>query len=519
LRNLVRGLFVAAAMLAFQTTPAVAAVPPNDDFDSATVVSSLPFTDTEDVSEATRAADDPYTSGWPNVWYVFTPAADTSLELDTTGSNTSTDVCVYEGIRGALSPVACSPDGFDSHFFAELKGGVTYHIMVDITSSCCGQSLTLSLRDRTVANDDFDAAQQIDTLPYDDTRDVLRATAAADDPWCLQSSTSSVWYRYTPASDITVAADTAGSDYDTRLCAYYGSRGALNEIASSDVANGTWSAAFTVALQGGTTYWFMVSTNQPDASTLRFSLQETEPLPPVANDDFDAATPITDTPFDQTLDVSGATAAADDPTDCYSTRGSVWYAFTPTSSGTLDISTTGSSYDTAVAVYEGSRGYLWQDACDISQASLQVTAGITYYVFVAALNGSPGTLQLSATFTPAPPPLTLTLTYDPQAVVDEQSGKATVTGTVTCSRNVRTTILVSISQQLGNSATRTGTGNGGATCSTKAVTRFAVTVSSTSTPGLSDGPANIRLVGTGCDANGCAKTTTSGGIQLVKKLK
>ena len=60
------------------------------------------------------------------------------------------------------------------------------------------------------------------------------------------------------------------------------------------------------------------------------------------------------------------------------------YAFTPTSSGTLDIATAGSSYDTAVAVCEGSRGNLWQDACDNSQASLQVTAGITYYVRVSA---------------------------------------------------------------------------------------------------------------------------------------
>ena len=187
MRKLLRGALVACALFLLQAAPALAAAPANDDFDSATVVSALPFGETEDVSEATRAPDDPYTSFWPNVWYRFTPAKDTSLELDTTGSNTSTDVCVYTGIRGALGPVACSPDGFDSHFFAELKGGVTYYVMVDITSGCCGQTLTLALRDRTVANDDFDSAQTIDSLPYTDTRDVLRATVAPDDP-CTDNS-------------------------------------------------------------------------------------------------------------------------------------------------------------------------------------------------------------------------------------------------------------------------------------------------------------------------------------------
>ena len=111
-------------------------------------MTALPFSETEDVSEATRAPDDPYTSGWPNVWYRFTPTTDTSLELDTTGSNTSTDVCVYRGTRGALGQVACSSDGVYAHFFAELEGGVTYYVMVDSTAACCPQSLTLSLRDR-----------------------------------------------------------------------------------------------------------------------------------------------------------------------------------------------------------------------------------------------------------------------------------------------------------------------------------------------------------------------------------
>jgi hypothetical protein len=63
LRTLLRGALVASAFFVLHAAPALAAAPPNDDFDNATVVAALPFTDTEDVSEATRAPDDPYTSG------------------------------------------------------------------------------------------------------------------------------------------------------------------------------------------------------------------------------------------------------------------------------------------------------------------------------------------------------------------------------------------------------------------------------------------------------------------------
>jgi hypothetical protein len=90
LKALIRGAVVSSAFFVLHAAPALAAAPPNDDFDNATSVTALPFTETEDFSEATRAPDDPYTSGWPKVWYRFTPTTDTSLELDTTGSNTST---------------------------------------------------------------------------------------------------------------------------------------------------------------------------------------------------------------------------------------------------------------------------------------------------------------------------------------------------------------------------------------------------------------------------------------------
>jgi hypothetical protein len=49
---------------------------PNDDFDSAAIISSLPFNDTVDAAAATVAPDDPTDCAGTDVhtvWYAFTP--------------------------------------------------------------------------------------------------------------------------------------------------------------------------------------------------------------------------------------------------------------------------------------------------------------------------------------------------------------------------------------------------------------------------------------------------------------
>lgn len=111
------------------------------------------------------------------------------------------------------------------------------------------------------------------------------------------------------------------------------------------------------------------------------------------------------------------------------------------------------------------------------------------------------------------------MTYVSPAAVDELTGTAVVNGTIRCSRSVKATVTVSIGQQLGNSPARTGIGKSTVGCAAKLATAFAITVASTSSPGLSDGPATVRLVATGCDALGCGKAATSGNLELVKKLK
>ena len=124
-----------------------------------------------------------------------------------------------------------------------------------------------------------------------------------------------------------------------------------------------------------------------------------EGQPPAPNDDFDSATVISSIPYSDVGDVLGATLDSDDPyfTQCYAGKGdkTVWYKYIPGSSGWVRVNTTGSSYDTMVAVWTGTRGNLFSLACNDDDVGGQqsdlvwyLEAGTTYYIEVAQWTSS-----------------------------------------------------------------------------------------------------------------------------------
>ena len=138
----------------------------------------------------------------------------------------------------------------------------------------------------------------------------------------------------------------------------------------------------------------------------------------VTNDDFNYATVITTSPY--TLlgySTTLATTSSDDPTlpaGCGSGQGanSVWWTFTPNSTGALAVSTSGSNYDTLLAIWTGTRGHLVPvtGGCNdnvnpppdyTSAVNLpSVVPGTKYYIEVVqpgSLNTG-GSLNLSVTF-------------------------------------------------------------------------------------------------------------------------
>lgn len=132
------------------------------------------------------------------------------------------------------------------------------------------------------ANDDFDAAVVIAGLPFTESVSTSEATSAADDPppSCVDGVGHTVWYQFTPSADIRLDANTFGSDYDTVLLIYTGTRGALTEIACNDDVLGLQSRATFDAL-AGVTYFFMVGGLGEGSGNLVFNLDVAQPLPEI----------------------------------------------------------------------------------------------------------------------------------------------------------------------------------------------------------------------------------------------
>jgi hypothetical protein len=171
-------------------------------------------------------------------------------------------------------------------------------------------------------------------------------------------------------------------------------------------------------------------------------------IQPLANDDFDNATPITGVLFTDSIDTRGATPAADDPTDCYGTNASVWYVFTPGSDTQIQVDISYSNYYAVVAIYKVTRGGLSLIACsDYPCLTIDAIAGETYYFMVTAPYGTGGDLVLSLDV--APPPLTIDLTIDSNGLVDKKAGVTTISGMLTSSEPASAYVYVEVRQKAG----------------------------------------------------------------------
>ena len=124
------------------------------------------------------------------------------------------------------------------------------------------------------ANDDFDNATPITVLPFTAFSNTREATPSTDDPTDCYGTNASVWYELTSITNIRIQVDTFGSDYDTVVAVYTGTRGSLNLIACWDYP------CFTLDVQAGETYYFMVTSYYGMGGNLVFSVDVAPPPPP-----------------------------------------------------------------------------------------------------------------------------------------------------------------------------------------------------------------------------------------------
>lgn len=120
------------------TGPAAVAQPANDEIANATVIPTLPYTDTVNTQDAAIAEGDPIgCHSVATVWYTFTPTETTAIGVDTIGSTYDTTLSVYSGGPGDYELVACIDDFFG------LQSGVAFTAFAGEqyligAGTCCG---------------------------------------------------------------------------------------------------------------------------------------------------------------------------------------------------------------------------------------------------------------------------------------------------------------------------------------------------------------------------------------------
>ena len=182
--TLVGLVFLSPGVLRAQAAP-----PNNDDFDMATVIAGLPFSDTLNTTEATMAVDDPdfgCGSQTSSVWYTFTPFTDIWIYTDTNGSSYNTSLGVFTGTRGSLSLVTNNCSSGSTQF--QAVAGVTYYFMIDgwysgYPAPTPGGDLAFHVSEiPSPANDNFANATVVSALPFSEQADTNWATTEAGEP-------------------------------------------------------------------------------------------------------------------------------------------------------------------------------------------------------------------------------------------------------------------------------------------------------------------------------------------------
>ena len=350
-------------------------------------------------------------------------------------------------------------------------------------------------------NDDFDAATVISGLPFIDSISTVDATTAGDDPFC-NGFEHTVWYSFTPTQDVTIRADTSGSDYATSLSVYTGSRGALSQVTCV-----SFPAQVTFNASANTTYFFMVASACCGTPGGNLVFNVTERVPP-ANDEITGATPLTlNTTITQ--DMTLATRAPTDPTTCgdfdFPDRdNTVWFSFTATQSQPLNLDKRGTTTQGFLALLTdlGSGPTVIACARDsmepVPGMRFDATAGRTYYVMAAAYRSDvAGLLQLTLR-----PAIVATVGIDQTVTVNRQ-GTATVTGTLACTQGVGGASLhVDLRQRISKKLVITGSRDLPNLLCPTTPNAWSATITGTN-GSFTKGQAEVFVTGSACDPIGC----------------
>jgi len=251
------------------------------------------------------------------------------------------------------------------------------------------------------SNDNFAGATVVDPsgLPLNDTVAIDEATTEPGESSCGNFPAQTVWYAITPTANGTMRATESSISY--QLLTVYRQDGAgLGGLTTLDCARWYYGQnSTTFSVEAGRTYYIQAGTNYFNSGSMTVRL---ETVPPPANNNFANATSVESLPFYEAVDMTAADGETGEPA-CGTNAKTVWYAFTPSQSGSYTASAPYNGTYTTVAAYSGStlQGLTMLGCVSYNQPlTIHLAAGTTYHFQLAG--NSPGTASIQLGVAPAP---------------------------------------------------------------------------------------------------------------------
>jgi len=222
----------------------------------------------------------------------------------------------------------------------------------------------------------------------------------------------SSWWTWRPSSDGLATIYTFGSSFDTILGVYTGSSpGTLTEVASNDdMSDEAFLSLVTFDAEAGEEYRIAVDGFEGASGRIVLLWHlNSRPGEPPPNDAFDSALPLEIDAGRIFATNHGATVETGEPPHGSGAAGrTVWWRWVPSAGGMATINTSGSSFDTKLAVYAGeSLASLTPLAADddageslSSQVIFQVAEGADLRIAVDGSDAPSSVIQLAWSLAP-----------------------------------------------------------------------------------------------------------------------
>ena len=370
--------------------------PSNDDCTNAIEVhAGVPY---QGSTEGATGTDTSSCSGSDDkdVWHIFTPTQSGLVVISLMGSSFDTTLAIYDQCGG--TELICNDDSegtTQSEITMSVDAGTSYLIRIAGYNHRTGDyTLTINYISSPENDDCTNAIEVKAGFPY--LGSSIGATGNSTSG-CGSFDDKDIWHIYTPTQSGTATISLMGSSFDTTLAVYDQCGG--TELACNDNTSEIQSEV-VMQVKAGTPYLLRIAGNNHQTGDYILNIY----FPPPHDDCTNAIEVYAGIPYYGST--NGATGES--TSSCYDTDyRDVWHVFTPVQSGLLSFSLLDSCLNTTLAIFDGCDGI--ELACNDnannspqSEITMQVQAGVTYYIRVAAIQNMTGDYVLS--IEPASPP-------------------------------------------------------------------------------------------------------------------